>query len=46
MLASNFNEKMKLTGNYEKTKQSFMNSEPEFNGYDEVIEYRLSKNNQ
>jgi len=40
-----FNEKMKLTGNYEKTLQSFISSEPLFKGYDEFVKYCLSKKN-
>lgn len=41
-LPDTFNEKMKLTGNYNKTLECFQKSTPEFNGYDEFVKYCMS----
>lgn len=38
-LPKEFINKMKLTGNWEKTKNKFLNTEPYFNGYEKFVEY-------
>lgn len=38
-LPNEFINKMKLTGNYELTKNKFLNSKPDFVGYEKFVEY-------